>query len=89
LIQPPGSPSSHRDSIGLHSDKVASKAVAQKQGKFCRHSEGSNLALSATRSVSPENSAGDPANAPLSAARWLMDRTRDAQGLWCRAKKRG
>jgi hypothetical protein len=31
------------------------KAVAQKQGKFGRHSEGSNPALSATRSVSPEN----------------------------------
>src|SRR5207244_10591008 len=44
---------------------------------------------SATQSVSPGNRAGDPANAPLSAARWLMNRTGDSQGLWCRAKKRG
>src|SRR6266498_4723194 len=44
---------------------------------------------SASQSVSPANRAGDPANAPLSAARWLKDRTRDSQGLWCRAKKRG
>ena len=30
----------------------------------------------------------DP-HAAASAARWLINRNRDTQGLWCRAKKRG
>jgi hypothetical protein len=46
LIQPPGSPPSHRDFNRASLRQSGSKAVAQKQGKFCRHSEGSNPALS-------------------------------------------
>ena len=73
-----------------HTQDTSPKGGQQTKGRdFGAQACVDDRAVTACRHLEASGRAGDPANAPLSAARWLMNRTRDAQGLWCRAEKRG